>query len=77
MRKPLSVVWEPFLDKFTNAVESQPSLWSLYYGHGDESDVRVWRFVISIITQVLLHIITVVVSKVIIITLNLDISVTG
>ena len=77
LRKSLSVVWEPFLDKFTNAIECQPSLWSLYYGHGDQCDVRVWRFVISIVTQVLLHIITVIVSKVIIFTLNLDITVTS
>ena len=72
LRKPLPVVWKPFLDKFTNAIECQPSVGSLDYCHGYESNVGVWRFIITIITQVLLHIITVIVSKVII-HLNLDI----
>ena len=71
LRKPFSVVWKPFLDKFTNAVESQPSVWSLDNGHGYESDVGIRRFVVTIVTQVLLDLITVVVSKVIV-QLNLD-----
>ena len=71
LRKSFSIVRKPFFDKFTNAVESQPSLWSLDNGHGYESDVGVWRFVITIITEILLHFITVIVSKVII-QLNLD-----
>ena len=78
LRKSLTIVGEPSLDELTDAVEGEPLVRGLNYGHGDQGDVGIgWLAVLSIFTKRLLKVIFCLNLDVVHFIFNLDAHVVG